>query len=416
MTQFLLVLVIGVLALGSRAWGVEGGVRLVQTQTSSDDESFKSRSAPSSAEDGADHGPKFGLENELRDPVSSLFVTFNPLAVSILLLAHHALGSPIASVESHANTLSALSYFGLFGSLFSPAWMSRGVVFLQKHSSPSNVDVDANKSIISNRETGFWLQYGTDPFVIEVRSKPATVADLEANREFIDGTMFDPKRTLGARPAWLLGSGHMHMDLETGFQGDTQLLRDFVVDMLMHPEIYRGPWAGDRFTTWNLGRYAKSILTVIRAHDEGQFRDFNSFVSALRKAGLSRFPTSGNGLVLSDEFNTIELRFLRAQRSTQEIINFATLFRERVRYLREHPHVQYVAPPKFMTPAEAYRRLELYVTETGREWAEYKKMLPAWWRWIVAPLVEYKRKTFVRKGSQFVQTSEVLSCAAVFGG
>lgn len=404
--QLILALMIGALSHSIHAWGAEIGASPGLNASSSG-------LAPSPVEANVDHDPKFGLENELRDPVGSFFLAFNPLSMSILVLANHALGAPISSIESHANILNSLSYLGLFVSMLSPASMSKGVAFLQKYSSQSNVDV--NGLTISNRETGFWLQYGSDPFVIEVRSKPATVSDLESNRQFIDSAMFDPKRLLGARPAWLLGSGHMHMDLETAFQGDTQLLRDFVVDMLMHPEIYRGPWVGDRITTWNLGRYAKSILKIINAHDAGAFREFNVFVSALRTAGLSRFPTSGNGLVLSDEFNTIELRFLRAQRSTQEIINFATLFRARVNYLRAHPFVRYVAPPALMTPAESYRRLERFVTEMGLEWAPYKKMLPAWWRWIVAPLVEYKRKTMARQAERFVETGEVLNCAAVFG-
>ena len=329
--------------------------------------------------------PLFGFEIETRGPEGELVAPFNfpTLVAGILLLPLDTVtGLPI--INTYLSVATSAIYPSLFqGSLRYPiqvAWIKhilkkRGISYSQ-----------ASNRII-NSETGFWIKPSTDVHVMETKTKPSTVEQLQDNTDFLDLTTFNRRTTLGVGGAVFFSSGHIHMDRATAFHENAQLLRDFVADFLNHPGLYLGPYVRDRVTSNDPRRSLGKIRKVIEDFDAGLISSIEQLALRFQSAGLSRNSFTGPALTFS-RIQTLEFRFPRAFKNAGEMVLWAQLFKARLNYLLKNPGVELKPFQLFRTPTESYRQIHAYVTEPGLEWEPYKKMLPRRWQWFVAPFAE----------------------------
>ena len=335
--------------------------------------------------------PLFGIETELRDPFSRLwYYGLNPMTLSILNLTFGV------SDLSEVTLLSTLSYMSLIWISTSSIGQLGSIPFLPLLSITRSLQnkfnflpdgVQHKGLTTTNEKTDFWVKYSTDFWVIEMKSKPSTAETYEREKILLDNTMFNPLANLGLSPAITFSSGHIHIDRDSTFGSDPQLLRDFVVDLLNNPGLLTGPLTNDQWTSINPQKYLKKISKVINDFDIGLFKTTDEFVDALRLSGLNRGGLGGSAISISDRYPTIELRFLRSQQSSIELILLLKLFKARLNYLKKNPNVPLdLNLSKWQNPSTTYLQVRRYVEGAGQPWKDYQKLLPRRWRWIVEPL------------------------------
>lgn len=349
-----------------------------------------------SAEDEND--PKFGFELETRDPLGEITQCAFPYVTAPILLvaltADAIAGGGLGASMTVGWTISIP--FTLLGFFYEPLKMPmirryQKMIFKLRKYPYHYVD-----NFVFNEQSRFYLEPLSDMWVRETKNKPATVDELKENSEFINDVVFNKINTLCAGPAWLFGSGHMHIDRDSAFKGNSQLMRDFIVDMINTPGLYLGPYVRDRYTS-NDPRRIANIRSVIEKFDadakKGTVWPLDMLTKYLISAGLTR----GSGIfkesaiTLKTKIETIELRFLPAHRNAEEMILWAQLFKSRINYLKAHPGVELKPYKIFRGPVETYKEIQDYVTETGLDWEPYRKMLPFWWRWFIGPLAEHRK-------------------------
>ncbi len=344
--------------------------------------------------------PKFGIENELRDPLSrGVFWTTNPLVVSLLAQAAYTYMDPVQALQHPTWVITevlprAVIFSGV--AMIPPSWLKRKVIQKILDEKSRNLENDNSEFQIDgdrliNKRTGFWLRYTYDFWVVEITSRPGRLSDFQGNVELLESVMFSPKKNRGLSPARLFAAGHIHMDLETGFRGNAQLFRDFIVDLLNHPSLLQGPLNGDKATSQSPESYMQGIRSVIRDFDSGIYATIEELVEALQSAGLSRH-FSGATSVFPTNKGTLELRFLKSQKSSQHLLALLTLFKARLNYIAKNPGQKLRDDLNWRQwPVSSYRELQQYVEQTGLDWASYRQMLPRWFRWVTEPVLAMQK-------------------------
>ncbi len=420
--------------------------------------------------------PKFGLENELRDPVTTGGFFINPISIGLLHFTLLSMGAsvPLLDILNEGKwlTLFSIPIFVILPSKYHEVLTRVRLKFQKRGREVKDYEIKNGTQVTDFMETNFytvtrpdfdghslaevkskkkdgdwepeidgvyeepdlvrdlncytcpgnrsfWLYPATsNPFVSQVNSSPSTVSGYEANRSLMDRVMFQPSKNFGLRPASFLASGHIHMDQRSAFRGNPQLLRDFIVDILNHSGFISGPLTThDRLTALSPLRDLQAIRQVIEDFDRGEYQSVEELGNALWVAGFRRrdIPWVENSInrffyfleeVLSKinlrslpsisadrailvHYDTIEFRFLRSQKSSEEIINFLKLFKARLRFLEENPGVE-LDPNlsrRVQSPLEKYRHIKDYVVEAGLDWEPYRQMLPRWWRVMTESLL-----------------------------
>jgi len=323
---------------------------------------------------------KFGLENELRDPVTKLLLIANPIS----LLAFAALTS---FLHDDFSLIDGAAEIGLYSQM----WFASGFVnspynkfayfMRQKLLLSKKAPFYMRDGKFIDKETGVWLERGFDRFVVEVRSKPATYVELRESYQTLDGAMFNPIRNFGISTANFLSNGHLHMDIETAFSGDINLFRDFIADMLHHPGLLEGIFSQVLFNTSSFGEssrpltyYSQAIVDVLSRVDSGDITEVPELVTGLMKAGMNGRVPSVN---VQQGKGTIEMRFFRSARTSEEILALTELLQKRLDYLRKNPGVSLELPlvPKKMSFASKVLNLKSYIEQTGLSWDRYESLM-----------------------------------------
>lgn len=348
--------------------------------------------------------PKFGIENELRSSVTTVVFLVNPVSIYLIDLSLKFIG-----VEPPLGIIDGM-YIVWGASLSTSHYVSsihyelvRGFhMMLQALGFRNHQYEIQGRKYVSRLNPEFWLKPTWDFFVSEVQSSPSTISEYESNRELLDTVMFRPLSNFGLWPASFLANGHIHMDLNSAFQNNPLLIRDFVVDFLNHPGLFLGPLASsDRMTTENPLKKIKAIKKVIQEFDGGEHQSVEEVAIALNSAGLTRGAFHGTAINFF-RYDSVEFRFPRAQKNTEQILNLFRLFKARLQFLQENPGVDFHENPMFKTRAEQYEQVRDYVTGAGLEWEPYRKMLPRWWRAIVKSSIGFSnicQRVFSRKVS-----------------
>jgi len=95
---------------------------------------------------------------------------------------------------------------------------------------------------------GFYFVIATDPSVIEVQTKPATVEEIEKYQGRIQSHIFNAAKSVGLEPHNSTGGGHIHIGLASATQGSFLKTRNVIVDFFNHAEMAAGVLNADG---WN---------------------------------------------------------------------------------------------------------------------------------------------------------------------
>ena len=328
--------------------------------------------------------PQFGFELETRGPLGEVLCATRPQISFPALWSYAIVAHQLGALDPNVLTYGLAATFGSVFTQSSYGLIRRGrVVRWQRRyfkREGRGYEFTESEKWVDPR-TGFWVWPRSDILVQEQKTRPATIATLRANADFLHETTFDRRANLGSRAAFLFGSGHVHIDLATAFGDDARLLADFVADLINHPGLYLGPLVRDRITSHDPRRYLARVGEVLARFEDGEpsLQTALGLALALRRAGLRKRGDRGPAVCLRE--TTLELRFPRAQRGVDEVLLWAELFRARLNYLKRNPGVRLKMDRPWRSPRETYEQIFAYVTESGLDWTPYFGMLPGRWRW-----------------------------------
>jgi hypothetical protein len=321
--------------------------------------------------------PLFGLEQESRSIVEEGVLIANPFTLLIL----GSFLEPTGLLRPLLGTAPLLFQFSMLGIIS----ISHGRLVIAKNALidflKGNKDYDTNlvTGRITNKKTGFWIEAGRDITVMETRSKPSTVDEYQDNEKIISDLLFSPIKNFGLMPAWINGGGQYHMDVKSAFEGDEQLLRDFIVDLLNHPGFFVGGMGKAFWRAPVGGAYVKKVKEVIDLFDAGKIQ--GDLFNRLQEAGLKKMVAPIALRNLSGG-KTIEFRSLRTQRSFYELIALMTLFKTKLNYLKQNPGVPWKDVKRSRNPYTSEMQFKEYVEEANLDWKDYERILP-WWRQLM---------------------------------
>jgi hypothetical protein len=238
---------------------------------------------------------------------------------------------------------------------------------------------------------GFWVQISTDVAVVEIQTKPSTVAEYKAAKPHLDELFLAGAETgLTPDPKFKQG-GHIHMDFASAFGGDHRLFRNFLVDFMNHQELGGGGVFGsdpgnaphlslltdekkgvfmdliDRFDRGEIKSGKELAQKIIRnVYDDNPAHWFPA--DKYHALNLTRVPDS-------DDFSTVEFRALSAQRSPEEFLRQTELFEARLDFLRKIDRNLPVVGFRPLSAEQKVGAFRSYVEESGLAWDDYKPLL-----------------------------------------
>lgn len=253
--------------------------------------------------------------------------------------------------------------------------------------------------------------------VMEVVMNPQTVSSYRHFKDDMQDAIFASAANEGVFPALWQGGGHINFSLEV-FKNDDLLLRNFIVDMINHNELFMGVF---NYDTNNALPFAlipdaakAEVYETIRQFDRGDFAGFQfpygafQFISKIETARASkvdrflrywvargiRLKHFDLGLHFITNRRRIEIRGVRPQASMDVWIRQIDLIEHRLRYLKTFRHpIEILAkvpllpidfgdhalnPP--VDPQLALRSFYRYVTESGLRFQDHTDYL--WPQWI----------------------------------
>ncbi len=234
--------------------------------------------------------------------------------------------------------------------------------------------------------------------VIEVAASPRTYRDYPLKAQEAIEYVFQEMQKLGHRPrADEGGGGHVHMGIESAFQGDARLFRNFVVDLMwnqpqLHSPFLRSRKTSEAKTIHDMGeKYQTEFQKIISEFDSALAR--GELVSAwgLRREILARIvaPAVKEGVLaksnnmavnLSTELETVELRSVRPQESERELFLVYALLTHRLDHLkRQVDLIPLETSPQPPSPEEARRKTEKFIEESGLQPALFRSFFEKGW-------------------------------------
>jgi hypothetical protein len=243
---------------------------------------------------------------------------------------------------------------------------------------------------------GWYFVIATDPAVVEVQTKPMTLADLKKQEQRIERDIFGAARAAGMAPSRSAGGGHIHFGYLSSTEGDLRLARNIIVDFANHPEMANGVLSED---TWNSTPISnlpedrqKAFRQIIADVDSGKIKNIQELATQIQKRvynwhradwdptekyhalNLTRLANSE----WSDAEKTFEIRSLEAQRNHIEFKLLTKLFEGRIEYLKTIKEPIPVTIPKQtgffggMSSSQKIDRFAKYVAESGVNFEDFK--------------------------------------------
>ena len=270
---------------------------------------------------------------------------------------------------------------------------------------------------------GWYFHPTLDMGVIEVTTKPMTVADWEKYASDIQDAIFVSAYNNGLYPGLYIGGGHINIGLEP-FYKNPILLRNFIVDFWNHNELSLGIMNYDTnnaaplsmlkdssikdISLW-LERFDAILLGSRRNLTRSRILEHLAELSNIiyySKSWMGRAWRSQSEIYKYIDLNfgnanqnRIELRSVRAQQNISTWINQIKLIQGRIDYLeslgteliplrfkltvqqptnRKQQNDFKLNPP---VPAqEALKLFYTYVTESGQSWRDHRDYI--WPQWI----------------------------------
>lgn len=297
-----------------------------------------------------------------------------------------------------------------------------GEKFIEEDIEGESVPPEQSNSLSHGRFTsphGWWFEWGPDDGVIEAKTIPADVEFYRRIQGDMQDAIFVSAANEGFAPAPWLGGGHINLGTSV-FRGNDLLLRNFLVDMINHNELFLGVFNHDTNNAASFclqtRRVQRSVYKVIANFDRGRFTGEDSQLNFLKamhqamdlesgpcfekwKSDHYRWPYQGFNLshVSRENWSRIELRGVRPQLSMDmwvrqiDLIYHRLLFLEKIKqpleikwrvpvkkldFVKAEHHLN---PP--VDPQLAMRSFYTYVTESGLRWVDHRDYLWPQWTW-----------------------------------
>ena len=260
------------------------------------------------------------------------------------------------------------------------------------------------KSKTFRSPNGWWFSVGPDPAVMEVQSMPATVEVWKRYKDDIQDAIFASAANGGFVPAMFQGGGHINLGTNV-FEGNDLLLRNFVVDLINHNELFMGVFNYDlrnaRPFQLLTPYQQKMVYEVIARFDKGEYGNATGQMRFLKSVHAAMDSKKRVAICLDDvgmhPQSRIEFRGVRPQASVDVWIRQIDLFYHRLQYLEK---ITEPIPIRWKVPLFAFDETESarhdlnppldpqaalqafyeYVTESGLKWQDHTDYL--WPRWI----------------------------------
>jgi hypothetical protein len=260
------------------------------------------------------------------------------------------------------------------------------------------------------------VEVDADYGVVEVTMDPLTVEQMKRYANDIQDALFVSAANVDLYPALFAGGGHINIGLNA-FAQHPLLLRNFIVDLYNHSELFMGVFSYDTNNALPFALYEddtkEKIAELIDAYDHGHVQTFNLMekLNAIQSESRDVFRRLWNGTddqrykMVAVNFgrigylgrkSRIELRGVRAQASYHVWIKQCELLQKRLEFLDTldypialKPAVNLVEPLEVMVhrhglnppvnPQEALAAFHRYVVESGARWDDQREYLwPAW--------------------------------------
>jgi len=258
-------------------------------------------------------------------------------------------------------------------------------VFLEENS------VGAKRNTLQS-PNGWWFSWYPDGG-IEFNMKPMTVAEYKRYKDDMQDAIFVTAGNEGYFPQLWRGGGHINIDM-ANFKKHLLLLRNFVVDLWNHNELFMGIFNYDfqNAKPYELG-LTTNLKQVVAAMDKviKDGGDFNALLAA------HRYGLYGNSFNLCrDNEDRIELRGVRPQASMDVWVRQISLLESRIKYLATFdtlipykPRVPWdfdlqrneYNPP--IDPQEALKSFYVYVDESRQDWTDHRDYIWPQWTWNI---------------------------------
>ena len=283
----------------------------------------------------------------------------------------------------------------------------------------------------------FWFELHNDPWVIEVTAEAKDSDELrrsELAAKYQD-MIWGSAAEIGLKPHSRVGGGHMHFDIATHFGDNALLFRNFVVDLINHPELYMGILSLDYLNAPPLAIQKKeqreALKALLQRFDQGKMtiKDFKSAMNS--EVYFSTYMSHvGHPSYYPDKYQvgnlkhaeTIEIRGNRPQTSFEHYMLLVELFEKRIDYLAQFktaiPYVEkdYSKEVAFKT----VRNMEFYgtlvpaekIVEESRRFIEETGL--SWSKFVPVITEEFKIRLKQEGKLALLTAQPVRSCKALF--
>ncbi len=293
-------------------------------------------------------------------------------------------------------------------------------------------EISMSRSRISFGET-FWFEIGVDPAVLEVTAKPMTLEEVKANESLIQSLVFDSAFEVGLTPHRRLGGGHIHLDIETHFNHNELVFRNFVVDLFNSPELFMGALSHDYLNappTEVLERVVSdAIAAALFELDLGviNLEELTDRILDAYKKGNRMSDFAKYHAVNLSHTRTLEIRGFRPQTSARHYIADLEILDRRIRLLENLTYPLKYTPKDYSNSFsyEVSANLHTYTTHLEPEvilksFAEYLAeiglKLSDYAEWLADERLEVAAATMFENESQSLpgQRHRPDSCKMIF--
>ncbi|MCO5142679.1 MAG: hypothetical protein M9962_06285 [Oligoflexia bacterium] len=227
---------------------------------------------------------------------------------------------------------------------------------------------------------GFEVHFTHDNSVIEVKTTPLTAKNAKIQTERLQTDVWDMLKKIGLTPPRFDGpwnGGHIHIGLDSAFK-NLGHFKSFLNDLLEHPELAEGILGNDQLEaaspSKNNGARIRDLLDSLQEIPDHEKVTHEN----VRKLLYKKLPKDGFGIVYHPFLRTIELRFIRSQKSASVLEKIIRLIDQRIKYLAESPSIKPITDISFRpkSDSEKIRDFQRYIEETGLSWDEYEELVP----------------------------------------
>lgn len=264
--------------------------------------------------------------------------------------------------------------------------------------STDQVDVQVSEKV--------WFKISRDPWVLEVTASAMDKETFSEHSELFQKLIWDAAKRIGIKPHTRVGGGHIHLEIKSFFGNDRNLLRNFLVDLANHPELFLGALGFDLLNAPPIailfGKQKQSFEKVLAEFDKGAM-SINELMARINSEVYSEtfydpYPHQQHNPEKYQAVNllhieTLELRGLNPQESAHVHNLLLQLFESRIEFLKKQKgpiaynkkdysslvHSFSVRKMEFHTsnidPSIIEQKARTYIQESGLKWSDYSDLI-----------------------------------------